>query len=56
MMLPDHILKDGLELAKGASIFGVAIDDMTIDELKAVAVLGWKAYNDQIMETPNPFE
>ena len=55
-MLPEDILEDGLEIAKGAMIFGVAIDKMTINELKAVAALGWKAYSDQIMKTPNPFK
>lgn len=56
IMLPENILEDGLEIARGAMIFGVAIDEMTIDELKAVAALGWKSYNDQIMKTPSPFK
>lgn len=43
MPIPEEALKRGLELAKGALIFGVPFTELTHEELIAVAALGWKA-------------
>lgn len=48
MALPEHFLKDGLELAKGATIFGVPFEALSKDELLATAANGWKASQDAL--------
>jgi hypothetical protein len=40
--LPKGYVEKGLELAKGASFFGVPIEDLTRDELIACAINGWQ--------------
>ena len=40
--LPKSYVEKGLELAKGASFFGVPIEDLTRDELIACAANGWQ--------------
>jgi hypothetical protein len=41
--LPEHFVNEGLKLAKGAMIFGVPLEELSRDELLAVAAQGWKA-------------
>lgn len=43
--LPDHIVRKGLALAKGATIYGVEMNKMSHNELVAVAALGWNAFS-----------
>ena len=39
--LPPDFVESGLELAKGARLFGKSFDDMTREELIAAAAHGW---------------
>ncbi len=48
MKLQQTFVDSGLELAKGARLFGIAFEDMTRDELIAAAAKGWKAYTDHL--------
>lgn len=42
MPLPESFVADGLKDAEGFLLFGVALSDMTRDELIAAAIGGWK--------------
>lgn len=42
-LLTESFIESGLKLAAGARIFGAAFDDLTRDELVAVAAHGWDA-------------
>jgi hypothetical protein len=46
--LPEQFVKSGLELAKGASLFGIPMEELTRDELLAATAKGWKAYGDAL--------
>jgi hypothetical protein len=48
MKLPQDILEEGLRLATNATIYGIRVQDMSRQELIAIAVLGWKNYNDTL--------
>jgi hypothetical protein len=50
MGIPEEMKEEGLSLSRGASIFGMSFDSLSREELVAVAVLGWKAYSDQLEE------
>ena len=43
MPLPKHFVKTNLKKVKGAHIFGVPFEQLSRDELLAVAVAGWAA-------------
>ena len=40
-MLPNSFVEKGLALAQGATLYGVAFEDMTREELIAAAAQGW---------------
>lgn len=44
MKLPEFFVAEGAEMAEGCAIFGVLLQDMTREELLAVAAQGWNAY------------
>ena len=46
----EHIKERGLELAKGAQLYGQALEEMTRDELLAAAALGWNQYRELLQE------
>ncbi|WP_236175352.1 hypothetical protein [Pseudomonas pseudonitroreducens] len=46
--IPEHILKRGLAMASGSTVFGVPLEELSKDELMAVAALGWSNYNREI--------
>lgn len=50
MPISKHIIRYGLELAKGSIIYGEPIESLSKEELVAVAALGWKAFNDTLGE------
>lgn len=52
VMLPDGLLEEGLELSRGAVVFGVNLDDMSKEQLKAVAALGWRAFDQSTVSRP----
>ena len=41
--IPPKIVTDAIERGKGMQVFGVALHDMTRDELICAAVMGWEA-------------
>ena len=41
MNLTERFVKEGLELAKGCTLYGVYFDQMTREELIAAAAQGW---------------
>ena len=51
MPLNQSVIDRGTALAKGATCYGVPLEDMTREELLAVAALGWKAYTDQLQSS-----
>lgn len=56
MALPAKFVTEGLALAKGAKIFGEALEDLTRDELLAVAAQGWKAERNAREQAIRQFE
>ena len=42
--LPKKFLEEGLNMAKEAMIFGIPFEDLTKEELMAVAAQGWRAH------------
>jgi len=48
MALDKDIVKKGLVIAEGSTIYGELMEDLTREELLAVAALGWKAYKDSL--------
>ena len=42
------VIERGLNLAKGATIYGKLIDDMTAEELKSLCALGWHLYTKEL--------
>ena len=52
-MLPESFMKSGTELAKDARIFGIRFDELSRDELMAVAAMGWKKESDTREEAEN---
>lgn len=42
--LPESFVRDALEKAKGSLFMGIPINQLTRDELIAMAVSGWKAW------------
>ena len=48
--LPEKFIKDGLALSEGALFMGRPINELTREELIAVAAKGWKAYSDQLQD------
>jgi len=51
MSLPPDLIERGLKLARGANFMGERIEDLTREELMAIAALGWQAYSNQITES-----
>jgi dissimilatory sulfite reductase (desulfoviridin) alpha/beta subunit len=49
-MLPKNFVERHLLKAKGATIFGVPLEELTRDELLAVAVAGWEIYTSYLTE------
>lgn len=43
MPLPEGFVEKGLELAKGATLYGEFLEEMTREELLAAAAHGWRA-------------
>lgn len=43
MLLPESFVKKNLELAKDARFMGIPLEELSRDELIAVAVAGWEA-------------
>ena len=56
MKLPDGFVEEWTAKGKGAVIFGVPIEDLTKDELFAVAVAGWHAYSQQLNRSMQALE
>jgi len=48
--LSDEIVKRGLDLAKGSTVFGKSFFDLSRDDLIAIAAIGWYEYNKQQKE------
>jgi len=46
--LPEAFVKQGLEWAKTARLFGVPVEGMTREELKASVCQGWKRYAEMV--------
>jgi len=51
MKLPESFVKEGLELTKDATLFGIKLDELSHDELLAACAMGWKSYNDQLQSS-----
>lgn len=51
MALNKSLIDRGTALAKGATCYGVQLEDMTREELLAVAALGWKSYTDHLQQS-----
>jgi hypothetical protein len=49
-ILSDEIVKRGLDLAKGSTVFGKSFFDLSREELIAIAAIGWYEYNKQQKE------
>ena len=43
MRLPESFLREGLELAKGCTLFGIPLQDLTREELMAAAAKSFKS-------------
>ncbi len=50
MSLDKALVSEGLNLAKGSSFYGESLEDMTREELIAVAALGWSAHRSNCIE------
>jgi len=48
--LPKKFIREGLELADGATLFGIPLEKLSREELIAAVAKGWKAYEDQLKE------
>lgn len=46
MKLPEHVVAEGLDLAKSATYYGIPLGDLSRDELLAVAALAFKSYHE----------
>lgn len=49
-MLNKSIIDRGTKLAEGALCYGVHLQEMTREELIAIAAIGWKAYTEKLDE------
>lgn len=53
--LPAGFIEKGLEIAKDAKLFGVAMTELSDEELLAACAQGWKAYSDHLKESGEAF-
>jgi len=51
MKIPEYFVKEGVELSKDMTLFGVRMEELSRDELLAGCARGWKMYNDQVQES-----
>ena len=54
--LPKGFVEEWTEKGKGSTIFGIRIEDLTKEELFAVAVAGWHGWKQQTLQSIKTFE